>query len=219
MRDFIQDIDGDLNLDNGDIIMGEATLQHQRDCILTRAGSMKHAPARGVGVEDYFNDENQEDLLRKIRQELTKDGMKINQLGTNSKPATPSVTRSFTDWFMPEIDLVEQMDINLHAFGFGNFENTYYWSSTEGSAEEAWSRDFNLNASVLRNKEDGCNIRPCRSFEALEGAYHLRDTGPAGGLIFYISGTTYKEAAPFDLSRTIETGIGAMEISTNFIIS
>lgn len=84
MRDFLQDTDGDIDLTNGDIVMGEATLQHQRDIVLTSPGALKHAPARGVGVEDYFNDDSKESLLRKIRQEVIKDGVKISSLAVNA---------------------------------------------------------------------------------------------------------------------------------------
>lgn len=80
MRDFLQKEDGDLDLTTGDIVMGEATRQHQRDIILTRAGEMKHAPGRGVGIEDYFNDDTAEDMLRKVRQEMVKDGMRVSEI-------------------------------------------------------------------------------------------------------------------------------------------
>lgn len=83
MRDFKHTETGDLDLTSGDIVMSEATLQHQRDVILTRPGSLKHAPARGVGIEDYFNDDSQEDMLRKIRQESIKDGMAIKSLNVD----------------------------------------------------------------------------------------------------------------------------------------
>jgi hypothetical protein len=77
MRDFLQDTEGDLDVSTGDIVMVDASLQHQRDILLTRPGALKHSPARGVGVEDYFNDDSAEDLLRKTRQELIKDGVKV----------------------------------------------------------------------------------------------------------------------------------------------
>lgn len=80
MRDFLHQTDGDLDLTSGDIIITDATLQHQRDIILTAPGELKHAPARGVGVEDYFNDDSKESMLRKIRQEIVRDGAHINRL-------------------------------------------------------------------------------------------------------------------------------------------
>lgn len=84
MRDFLQLTNGDLDLAGGDIAMVDATRQHQRDIILTQPGALKHAPARGVGIEDYFNDDTAEDMLRKIRQEMIKDGMKVREITEDS---------------------------------------------------------------------------------------------------------------------------------------
>lgn len=80
MKDFLQKIDGDLDFGSGDIAFTDATLQHERDIILTRPGALKHAPTSGVGVEDYFNDDSPEDLLRKTRQELLKDGVNVKKI-------------------------------------------------------------------------------------------------------------------------------------------
>jgi|WetSurMetagenome_2_1015567.scaffolds.fasta_scaffold01806_18 hypothetical protein len=77
MRDFLQNTEGDIDLSNSDIVMADATLQHERDILLTRPGALKHSPSRGVGIEDYYNDDSAEDLLRKTRQEMIKDGIKV----------------------------------------------------------------------------------------------------------------------------------------------
>jgi len=47
-------------------------------------------------------------------------------------------------------------------------------------------------------------VRPSRQFIASPSAYELRDPGPAGGWIYYISGdtVTYFEAAPVSLETT-----------------
>lgn len=80
MLDILQKADGDIDLTASVIRLTDATLQHQRDIVLTQPGSMKHAPMRGVGIEDYMNDESPELLLRRIRQQLTIDGMKVRQI-------------------------------------------------------------------------------------------------------------------------------------------
>lgn len=84
MRDFLQLENGDLDLSKGDISMTDATRQHQRDIILTAPGILKHAPDRGVGIESYFNDDSAEDLFRKTRQEMIKDGMKVVSITGNT---------------------------------------------------------------------------------------------------------------------------------------
>lgn len=84
MRDFKQKIDGDIDLSSGDIVWGESTRQHQRDIILTHPGELKHALDSGVGVDDFINDDNPDELLRKTRQEFIKDGQKVTKISFNN---------------------------------------------------------------------------------------------------------------------------------------
>lgn len=83
MRDFLHKTDGDIDLSGGDIVMTDATLQHQRDIIMTVPGELKHEPLRGVGAVNYLNDDSSEDFMRKTRQEFVKDGMKIKSISQN----------------------------------------------------------------------------------------------------------------------------------------
>jgi uncharacterized protein (TIGR02145 family) len=111
---------------------------------------------------------------------------------------------NYTDWFLPSKNLLNEIYINLYLFGVGNFIywNLCYWSSTESAANAAWMQRFDTGAQQIAGKT-GTNsgIRPCRSFTAAIGAYNLRDIGPAGGWICYISGTTYYEIAPNDIGN------------------
>ena len=114
----------------------------------------------------------------------------------------------YDDWFMPSKDELNAMYTNLHAEGVGDFSSTYYWSSSEyGDGDPAttvWVENFSNGAQNDSDGKDDSDYptRPCRTFTASEGAYSLRDTGPAGGLIFYIDGTTYYEAAASNLDGT-----------------
>jgi hypothetical protein len=107
-------------------------------------------------------------------------------------------------WFLPSEDELMAMYTELHSNGLGSFESATYWSSTERMY-------FGLSFARRISFVDGVvgytgklntdfNVRPCRTFTAALGAYSLRDTGPAGGLIFYISGTTYFESYSSDIS-------------------
>ena len=80
MQDIRQQADGDIYLSDTDFLLIDSTRQHQRDIIITRAGSMKHAPSKGVGAEDYVNDESPEAFLRKTRQEIAADGQKVKSV-------------------------------------------------------------------------------------------------------------------------------------------
>ena len=114
---------------------------------------------------------------------------------------------SFNDWFLPSMDELNEMYTNLHLFGLGNFELVlWYWTSYENDANTAWIQSFATGAQGFALKVNtGYVIRACRSFVDLVGAYALRDTGPAGGLIFYIdgAGTTYYETPLTDTFSTL----------------
>jgi hypothetical protein len=114
-------------------------------------------------------------------------------------------TGTFNDWFLPSKDELSAMYTNLHAEGVGGFGTNIYWSSSESLFDintYAWSVQFLNGVAVDAVKSNTNYVRACRTFTASAGAYSLRDTGPAGGLIFYIDGTTYYEAAPSDQSTS-----------------
>lgn len=75
------DDDGDLKIDeNGEPVVGDVTAQNQRILIETNKGDLKLYPLIGVGAEDFIDNENYNDLLREIRLQFKKDGLKINLL-------------------------------------------------------------------------------------------------------------------------------------------
>jgi len=119
---------------------------------------------------------------------------------TKLKNAISGSTLYYTDWFHPSRDELALMYSNLKYQGVGNFNYSLYWSSSESSASEAWYINFLTGAQVnVGAKTAPLKIRACRSFTDSVGAYSLKDIGPAGGLIFYVSGSTYYEASPTDI--------------------
>ena len=120
----------------------------------------------------------------------------------------------FDDWFLPSLDLLDAMRTNLHDEGVGGFSGLSYWSSSEYPAPHiAWAILFANGAEQNTVKSASNNVRACRSFVAGIGAYALQDIGPAGGLIFYIDGTTFYEAALSDQSAgQVWSNIVAVEI-------
>jgi len=107
-------------------------------------------------------------------------------------------TEKFDDWFLPSQDEIAAMDTNLNNEGVGGFRIDRYWSSSESTSESAHEFEFEFDFGTNNVKTLLCRVRACRSFTAASEAYSLRGTGPAGGLIFYIDGTTFYEAAPSD---------------------
>ena len=62
---------------NGDFVASESTAWHQQELILNNKGEFKQHPTICVGVFDYFNDENPQDIVRAIAVEFTRDGMDV----------------------------------------------------------------------------------------------------------------------------------------------
>lgn len=71
---------GHLQIHNGDFVVGEATKQHQRKLLITQKGEYKQHPLVGVGIANYLDDENPDDLLRETRKQFVQDGMAVNKL-------------------------------------------------------------------------------------------------------------------------------------------
>lgn len=108
----------------------------------------------------------------------------------------------YTDWFLPSKDELNQMYVNLHLHGVGGFANNYYNCSTEGNASNIWLQYFSTGGQGVNIKSTLSYVRACRVFTSITPSYSLRDVGPSGGLIFYITGNTYYEAAPIDQSSS-----------------
>ena len=109
----------------------------------------------------------------------------------------------FDDWFLPSLDELQAMYNNLKVSGVGDFNQAAYWSSSEENSASTKNTSFTTGASSNTPKSASLGVRACRSFTATAGAYSLRDVGQAGGLIFYIDGTTFYEAAPTDQSSSV----------------
>lgn len=71
---------GDIDLSNRDLQYANSDEQHQKDILLARKGYYKEHPEMGVGIEDYRNKTDPEELLRSIRQEFAADGMKVSKV-------------------------------------------------------------------------------------------------------------------------------------------
>lgn len=117
----------------------------------------------------------------------------LRNIDNNIAPIT------YSDWFLPSEDELNEMYVNLYLFGLGGFlPSVYYQNSTEVNSLTKRTQLFSSGVKYDDAKGNLSPIRACRSFVAPINTYNLRDRGPAGGWIFYISGTTYYEAAPRD---------------------
>jgi hypothetical protein len=71
---------------------------------------------------------------------------------------------STTDWYLPSINELGLMHTNLKAKGLGNFQDTYYWSSTEYGVRSAWYMLFGPGYFSNTAKSFPFSVRPIRSF-------------------------------------------------------
>lgn len=80
MTDIKHTDTGDIDVSAGDILTATSDYQHQADILLARKGYYKERPTVGVGVEDYINETEPEELLRSVRKEFAGDGMKVTKV-------------------------------------------------------------------------------------------------------------------------------------------
>lgn len=81
MIDIAQASGGDIELASGDLAYNESTEQHQQDILVADQGHYKEFPDMGVGILNFLQDTDPENLLRTTRKQFTKDGMKVRHIG------------------------------------------------------------------------------------------------------------------------------------------
>jgi hypothetical protein len=80
MKDLLATTTGDLNLAGADFNIGKSDFQHQEHLLIGQKGSVKQYPDACVGIEDFVNDGDIDEMLSAIRAEFTKDGMTVNSI-------------------------------------------------------------------------------------------------------------------------------------------
>lgn len=74
----------------------------------------------------------------------------------------------YDDWFLPSMDELKFMYVNLYKQGMGSFPNYgdyYYWSSTESSNINAWTQFFLTGKQPFYARYNDCRVRPIRAFK------------------------------------------------------
>lgn len=77
-------------------------------------------------------------------------------------PSFNGVTKS--DYYLPTKDEIELMQKNLNNVGVGGFVAGAYWSSSEGTANDAWLQYFADGYQNYVNKNATFYVRPVRAF-------------------------------------------------------
>jgi|APGre2960657404_1045060.scaffolds.fasta_scaffold04402_2 hypothetical protein len=78
------------------------------------------------------------------------------QSGTSAEICEKLTLNGYSDWFLPSLNELEQMYIQLASKGFGGFANQSYWSSTQYDPSDAYTIDFN-NGNANNHRKDQTN--------------------------------------------------------------
>jgi len=80
--DYIEDEDGDLEIgSDGDFVVDESTLQHQKDLLIAHKGEYKQNPTVGVGISDFLlGDSSEAEFKKAVQREFEEDGMEVREI-------------------------------------------------------------------------------------------------------------------------------------------
>lgn len=84
MTDFLLDESFDLKFENGDLVIGESTQQHQQLLLLAGKGEFREFPTRGVGIMGWLLDDQAGNLNGAIKREFEADGMTVESVNTRN---------------------------------------------------------------------------------------------------------------------------------------
>jgi hypothetical protein len=80
MIDILLDDDFDLLIENGDIVLGDASEQNKRLLLLYSKGDLREDVTVGVGLAGFIKDDEEGDLLGTIKKEFERDGMTVESI-------------------------------------------------------------------------------------------------------------------------------------------
>ena len=136
-----------------------------------------------------------------------------------------------SDWHLPSRN--ELNELRQQAESVGGFVATEYWSSSEHVRYYASAHSFGGRAQSFQFKRVTFRVRPVRAFGpscANGGTCVVGDTGPGGGIVFYVhddaddlftstgsdctTACKYLEAAPFSGQVSLTWSTGANQYLT-----
>jgi hypothetical protein len=74
------------------------------------------------------------------------------------------VSNGITDWWLPSVDELLEMQQNLNNKGVGGFASGSYWSSSEDGVSDAWDQFFVYGLQNDSVKTSLVSVRPVRAF-------------------------------------------------------
>ncbi len=70
----------------------------------------------------------------------------------------------YTDWYLPSLSELGLVYSNLAAKGLGNFQSTYYWSSSQYSSTSSYLQSFSNGGTYTTTKSSAFRVRAIRVF-------------------------------------------------------
>lgn len=95
-----------------------------------------------------------------------------------------------SNWRLPTKSELNEMYVQLHLQGIGNFSSAFYWSSSEYDSDHAWNLYFDYGYQYANNKDNHLRVRPVRD---LPGAISNK------GMNFSFDGQFFKSAGGDEL--------------------
>ena len=80
MQDFLTNKADDLQIKNGDFVIGRSNEQHQKHLLMGSKGEYKEFPEVGVGITQMIGDDLYTELLIETKKQLEYDGMEIDDI-------------------------------------------------------------------------------------------------------------------------------------------
>jgi hypothetical protein len=80
MKDILLNTENELQIANGDFVVGESLNQQVGLLLLLNKGELKQYPLTGVGIYDLINTESKEDIKNAVSEQLKDDGLKLRNL-------------------------------------------------------------------------------------------------------------------------------------------
>lgn len=80
MTDILLNKTGDLDIQNGDIVIGYSDNQHQEHILLASKGEYKEFPELGAAIHNLLNEDDFMPFLIEAKKNLEYDGMIINNI-------------------------------------------------------------------------------------------------------------------------------------------
>lgn len=80
MQDILLNDDNDLEIKDGDFLVGSSNKQHQKHILTANKGEYKEFPEVGVGIIQMIADDRYTELLIETKKQLEYDGMQIKDV-------------------------------------------------------------------------------------------------------------------------------------------